>query len=682
MGIGARTGDLYKPLDKLKFEIRVLKINPSANKNDKVQCTLTTASLLSNPDFNALSYVWGNANDTEHIDVNGISFSATKNLVEFLRQLRDLQAHYKPKTKERSFFKRFYNSQEEAKESPTWPTEHIPLWVDAICINQSDSKELSNQVSMMRDIYQRAKLTYAWLGTEENDSDLAMNALSASAEELFNPTDISKKPWLREKYSFLGKDDAPVMEEFIPNKSWLAVRQIVRRSYWKRVWTLQEIVLPENVWICCGPAGCSLQSALELSNMIANFPADQQPQNMDLRLWQKLKEFSQNAIGFQYLDRISRMRSQLRHTNSVRSFEASWKAFLNTRDLEATDPRDSIYGLLGVLDLGVQPKYWKSTRNVFTDVARVAIGRGYLQDVLCRSGLYYTASSGRKIWRLRSWVPEWSNLSSENHIKVQSIYNAGGSVLHESQAPFITDIGDLKLSGILSQETAKVGVGLTDKTLPSEIRNILNEWDIGATYITGIPILQAILRLITLDRDPSTGSRLRAGDHRLQVVFCGVLNYMLLLSSTGVTEGNELRQNIQQSLSELGLALGEDFGARFQKTILGDTEDGGNMFEGKYGKELIRPDISLQYALVQNFARVDFLKFFYTKDSYLGIGSPFMLPGDFVCILPGCELPIVLRREKSYYIHLGTCFVLGLMDGEGMVDAENRPRPLEIFEIH
>ncbi len=38
--------------------------------------------------------------------------------------------------------------------------------------------------------------------------------------------------------------------------------------------------------------------------------------------------------------------------------------------------------------------------------------------------------------------------------------------------------------------------------------------------------------------------------------------------------------------------------------------------------------------------------------------------GDVICILKGCDTPVVLRRVHSYYVHIGSCYVDGLMNGE------------------
>ena len=76
-------------------------------------------------------------------------------------------------------------------------------------------------------------------------------------------------------------------------------------------------------------------------------------------------------------------------------------------------------------------------------------------------------------------------------------------------------------------------------------------------------------------------------------------------------------------------------------------------------------------------------RFFETSDGLLGLGPRRMEETDFVAVLSGCNMPVVLRKVDSHYQFVGSCFVLGLMKGEvqrwgpsGKLDA------FEMLEIH
>lgn len=56
---------------------------------------------------------------------------------------------------------------------------------------------------------------------------------------------------------------------------------------------------------------------------------------------------------------------------------------------------------------------------------------------------------------------------------------------------------------------------------------------------------------------------------------------------------------------------------------------------------------------------------FYCTSGYLGaVGGA--LPGDLVCVLFGCNFPVLLRYEEDHHIYVGPCYVIGLMDREAM----------------
>ena len=57
------------------------------------------------------------------------------------------------------------------KEAP------VLFWIDQLCINQEDLEERARQVGLMQEIYALAKVVYVWLGSEREDSDLAISFL-------------------------------------------------------------------------------------------------------------------------------------------------------------------------------------------------------------------------------------------------------------------------------------------------------------------------------------------------------------------------------------------------------------------------------------------------------------------------------------------------------------------------
>ncbi|SRR6266536_3561408 len=141
--LGARLNDVSATVDGAtprQSDFRLLTLNPG-KAEDTITCSLYDASLQSMPDYEAISYVWGDPLDTCTILCSGQPFAITKSLHAALRNFR-------------------CEDQERV------------LWADAICINQEGFAERSEQVLIMRDVYRQARRVLIWLGEEtENDCD-------------------------------------------------------------------------------------------------------------------------------------------------------------------------------------------------------------------------------------------------------------------------------------------------------------------------------------------------------------------------------------------------------------------------------------------------------------------------------------------------------------------------------
>jgi hypothetical protein len=52
------------------------------------------------------------------------------------------------------------------------------LWIDALCINQDDVNERTQQVRMMGDVYSSAEQVIIWLGPERKNDQSAVDAIA------------------------------------------------------------------------------------------------------------------------------------------------------------------------------------------------------------------------------------------------------------------------------------------------------------------------------------------------------------------------------------------------------------------------------------------------------------------------------------------------------------------------
>lgn len=197
--------------------IRILIVHPGPS-SDELDCSLTARPIrrlnaqghpleptLKLPPYDALSYSWDNQNPAHGIRIrkdNGgfYIFDVTENLLAALQQLRH-------------------------------STEPRRFWVDAICINQDDLIEKSHQLPLMSRIYSEADNVCVWLGAGCESSSLAFD--------------------LMEKMRIL-KDFDHVVERKTTCEEWMGLTALLKRNWFSRRWVVQEITLARRATIQCG----------------------------------------------------------------------------------------------------------------------------------------------------------------------------------------------------------------------------------------------------------------------------------------------------------------------------------------------------------------------------------------------------------------------------------------------
>jgi hypothetical protein len=73
-------------------------------------------------------------------------------------------------------------------------------------------------------------------------------------------------------------------------------------------------------------------------------------------------------------------------------------------------------------------------------------------------------------------------------------------------------------------------------------------------------------------------------------------------------------------------------------------------------------------------------KVFIGDNGYCGL-VPDHTEGDMICVLFGCDVPVVLRQKADHYIFIGECYIKGLMYGEAIEALERGETETERFEI-
>lgn len=117
------------------------------------------------------------------------------------------------------------------------------LWIDAICINQKDPEERTQQVARMAAIYKSASRVVVWLGPDSEDSDLAMKTLYYLGQQVV----CTKDNWLLTRPGGVegswceSKSILPYSDQV-----WTAIDNLLARPWFTRVWIIQEIQLARH----------------------------------------------------------------------------------------------------------------------------------------------------------------------------------------------------------------------------------------------------------------------------------------------------------------------------------------------------------------------------------------------------------------------------------------------------
>lgn len=163
------TAEVYQKhkLAQSKKCIRVLEIAASPNvkskdKTNRVRCSFKVIDLDETPCFTALSYVWGKDPPGQYsITCDGVRIPVTRSCESALHHMQ------------RKF-------------------GQLKIWVDAVCINQSDLGEKAQQIPLMGEIYSRADHVYIWLGDGTRGTDRAMGYI---ADNVFEKNFLRGKPF-------------------------------------------------------------------------------------------------------------------------------------------------------------------------------------------------------------------------------------------------------------------------------------------------------------------------------------------------------------------------------------------------------------------------------------------------------------------------------------------------------
>lgn len=209
----------YRPVDSKNKEIRLLGFETvsGAEEGDsrasRLACGIIHASLVGATPikYNAISYCWGADTASTSVLLDGheaqVPLSAQRALRAVSRAQHGLE---------------------------------LPVWIDAICINQKDVTEKSAQVANMRDVYAKAQTVFICLG--EDDDNAAEVAIESIYSVLAESYQSCRRSDDRDAIVAACKSEAvPIYQApLVPDRfDYWAVESFFSAPWFTRVWTIQ-----------------------------------------------------------------------------------------------------------------------------------------------------------------------------------------------------------------------------------------------------------------------------------------------------------------------------------------------------------------------------------------------------------------------------------------------------------
>ena len=411
----------YSPLPSTDKTIRLLCIPPADHISDPLVCQMRQVRLIDKPEYAALSYTWGAPVFDHHVICDGHRLAITAHLDAALRRFR----------------------------TTTWWT----LWVDALCVDQTNIPERNYQVSIMKHIYSQALRTFVYLGEPclfDKEALTLMISLTHTMQllEKFSLTELQNMKFLDIAAS-RARDAAIGFKQFqhasfpaartgtidllphgLPDPqhpAWEAMQSLFSSPWFRRMWIIQEVVLSSDVAVMVGEykfdwelVTKSMRAYTALALGMLPFP---KPHDAIV-----MPNFIPSVMSLSGLAIASRNSQDRRLIKLLRPF----------RYCHSSDPRDKVYALLGLAnDQGVHQMvpidYAKSVEVVYLDCAKFLIQNGDGMEMLLEAGGSQKGDGNGVELSVPSWVPNWTQETFPSMYLPADTFQAAGETKPDMQ---------------------------------------------------------------------------------------------------------------------------------------------------------------------------------------------------------------------------------------------------------
>ena len=432
----------YQPLSSSN-SIRLAHLSHNDKARHGFSLRLAESSLSGETVFNALSYTWGLP---YHVDITDLEKPNLESGETFVIPVDNDGGHDSQEVAVTENL--FYALRQLIANANGEPI--TPIWIDAICINQSDEAEKSSQVNMMSEIYSTASSVVVWLGKDDAPQPfLDLHANDALERYL---TEVA---WGNED----GIPSAAALQRMglaslqrWQDLWWHYVSFYRRQRYFRRVWIIQETALARDITVLCGSHTLDWTRLVVIGNLMAVSNVANQwsllgnrvkilmqhtcwtPGNeirslhmfrtdhrlnggLPMRLHQTKANFMRGRQDLKVDDMATEGILQSLGASDVHKEHKEYAYFClvlrQFSDYQTTDKRDHVFAAVAFcqpffkkagVEPPIKPSYKLTVQEVFTQVTAKLLDAMPLLSLLS-----YVADDKRRVPGLASWVPDFSS---------------------------------------------------------------------------------------------------------------------------------------------------------------------------------------------------------------------------------------------------------------------------------
>lgn len=537
--------------------------------------------------YTTVSYVWGPRTRLKHALHTPVGrLTITETLYATLKKLRDRD-------------------------------KSVVLWVDAICINQDDDSEKTEQVQMLAQIFQNSVQTLGFIRDDGESEEVAEMLMQVRTREVLCEDSADWPRNLPTCPKSWNKRGMPPPTDPI----WSKTSEFFRNDWFRRVWIIQEVVIARNMKLICGKYTIDWEYVYSATQKI-----DQDP---EMRI--QGDEVRQSWQPFLRL-------GALRHCEA-RSSRLSIFVLLETfRHCQSTKRRDRFFSLLGIAADGNLTDFELDYHSPFETIAR-RFGNALFRKYSGRKQgmqLLYRAGLDEDKPNSPSWMPDWTR---EKQTSLHASANRGAMFRaawgSDENLKLYSGVGELTTDAYLvdtietvTQSSLEPGPDLQSRfflkveEILEKTYHYMNEAD-RAELLWRVPIAGAKYPKVAI-----------SGDHSLFNSWEAYWKLLKLERSRG--DGKAVGEQVCQ-IAESGLSILEE-GSKAYASLLTDEVRGW--------------------------------RFVTTKHHILcGMAPPNVREGDAVYIFSGGDVPFITRPSKERLGAqrlVGQGYFHGIMDGEAL----------------